>query len=326
MTQLKNIAICIILSLFLFGCEDVIEFNDNQSEPMLVTHIIAMPDSTLYAQITKSVFFLESTSDPLKNKNGNYLGVNNALVKLYVNNVFKENMTLVSGDSGIYKANYIPQENEEIRVIVSSPSFTKEAEGKTILPKKTSMTVDTVITYNQEYSMIYDETGSLGYDTIQYKRITYTIHFIDNGADENYYGIEVLDDYSLVSEDYGYYNPDTTDVNRYLSTSDETVFGGSAMEPILIFDDKKINGQSYSFSFYIEDMVNTETYYTSLVTKKRKLRFFSLNKDAYLFMTSAKKNYETSGMSMFSEPSQVYSNIENGIGIIGGYSVVVKEY
>lgn len=319
-----------ISCLALASCEDVIEFDEDESNSLLVTHVMATPDSILYAQVTKSVFFLDITEDPLKDKNGNYLGVKDAEVKLYVNGLFKENMALISADSGIYKAGYLPQEKDEIRIVVSSPSIKESAEGSTILPQKVAITVDTTVSYKEEMQFSY-YNGQSSYDTIRWKLTHFTIHFTDNVNEENFYGVAVLEDDVQIDWTTMEMGTDSIDNPLEVFTEDKIIFDGNKQDAkILIFEDDKINGQAYSMSVYVKEITFSATDSLLLnldpTPKKKRLKFYSFNKDAFLFLSSAKKNTASSGMSFFSEPNQVYTNIKHGIGIIGGFSVAVKEY
>jgi hypothetical protein len=50
------------------------------------------------------------------------------------------------------------------------------------------------------------------------------------------------------------------------------------------------------------------------------VRFLTLSKDFFEFVTSYQKQKNNSN-NAFAEPTQVYSNVENGLGIFAGYAI-----
>ena len=51
-----------------------------------------------------------------------------------------------------------------------------------------------------------------------------------------------------------------------------------------------------------------------------KVRFLTLSRDFFEFATSYQKQ-KLNNNNPFAEPTQVYSNIENGLGIFAGFAV-----
>lgn len=330
---MKNIILSLLLGLCLLiipACEDVIPFDDKESKPMMVTFLFACPDSMLAVQVTKSSFFLDISSDPMKDKDGAYLGIDDAVVTLYVNDVFKETMPVLLGSHGIYKAVYIPKANDKIRITVKAPSFSYESRGECIVPEICPISVDTFLEIKKEYMLSYED-GVARTDTSLWRRTYFEIKFTDNGAMDNYYGVAVLETgehkvLNMLNQEV----IDTMGIYLEVSTLDNTIFDGADMdEKILLFDDKKINGMEYTLNVYIaeqifskEDSIANEI---SAIRKPKIVQLFSFNKDTYLYHRSSKINALTSG-SMFAEPGQVYSNITNGIGLVGAYSMSKKTY
>lgn len=85
--------------------------------------------------------------------------------------------------------------------------------------------------------------------------------------------------------------------------------------PVYLFTDKLIQGKKYGFKFSINSK-----YADSL-----EFRLFTINEDYYKYCVSLGKEDETNE-DRYREPLQIYSNVKNGYGIIGGYTSSKIEY
>jgi len=81
-----------------------------------------------------------------------------------------------------------------------------------------------------------------------------------------------------------------------------------------IFSDILFKGQSQILSF------DLDLYGFSSVENKVKIVLFSLSKDMYHYLLTYQAQ-QNAGNSPFAEPVMVYSNVDNGYGIFGGYSM-----
>jgi hypothetical protein len=140
---------------------------------------------------------------------------------------------------------------------------------------------------------------------------------IDDRGNENYYAIEVL-----ASPRGRQTNPE-----KITFFSGEKVFAenltvvdgqhslGAYYRPDhgVYFSNGKFEGRTETMEFYLDPIYVSGDY---LVV----LRIFTLSREYFEFATSYQRQKANSG-NPFAEPTQVFSNIEGGLGIFGGYSI-----
>lgn len=310
MKKFKYILIA-ILATALVACEKEIEFDGEISQPQLVIDCRLSTDSLISANITKSKFFLESDN--------NFEVVENADVSLYINDIFKEKLNYQN--NGKYISIIKPLNGDKVKLIVSKDGNT--ASCQTIVsPKSTVKDMSYTIKYLQKYANVEQKQDKYGsytseYDTIGYQiyfKLKVTLRLTDNGSLKEYYQLSnppyielgvgswsnssitfdgVLNDNNSISGDiFG----DTESSNKYNIFSDE-IFNGKNVDITFM-----LNGQ---VSFHKED---SQLYYIDIPFK-------NLNEDLYryYFTRSSQENSD----DLFSEPVQIYSNVTNGIGIMG---------
>jgi len=118
------------------------------------------------------------------------------------------------------------------------------------------------------------------------------------------------------------------------------VFGNANSEAAVIqidnnryfeFNDEIIDGKNYSLKFTVnmtsyEDLSGKKD--TSLVIvnkpvkKEMVVEITSISKSYYLFLKTTEAS--SGGTDIFTEPVQIHSNINGGIGIFGGYNISSK--
>ena len=152
---------------------------------------------------------------------------------------------------------------------------------------------------NSHYQFI--DTTSVITSTIDYSSsfLRFKIKIDDPEDEDNYYMI------SFIGQDYpiSFYSKEQVIEN-----------GNDGFMNYAIISDKIINGQSRTLLFDLEyynfmEEVNTVDIYVNSISKEMYLYYLQLGK------------YSQSGSSFMAEPVMVYSNITNGLGIFGGYSI-----
>lgn len=139
----------------------------------------------------------------------------------------------------------------------------------------------------------------------------------DNGGRENYYGIEVL------AAPNG--QPEAAERIPFFSgeksfSENLTVIEGQYDQGVLYqtangvyFSNGKFVGREKDFEIYVEEQYTQGAF-------DLKVRVLTLSKAFFDFAISYQKQ-KTSAGNPYAEPAQVYSNIENGLGIFAGYAV-----
>jgi len=323
-TYLRVISSLLFLLIFI-SCEKEIAFSGKVLEPQLVVNSFITPDSLVVAQITESRFFL--------NNEDTFRIVEGADVQLFVDNVFKEQMN--DEKYGYYKSVYAPTAGETIRLVIAKTGF-KTVSCETEVKKQTEiLSVDTTVTLTESMpitSYSYPNTNSDSIDTIGYSNsyiLDFTLKFKDPAETADYYRLDVkrqetFEDGSVVISDAVI---DFTDiVSGKKTSSGVNIFdGGNAANSYNVFSDEIFNGKEYPLKFkfkeysyyYLPGKTTINDGSPRSIKKELIVDLQAISRDYYLYL----KSRSASGNDIFfSEPVQIYNNVENGIGILGSYT------
>jgi hypothetical protein len=309
-TMKKLIIFSGIIILFFVGiaCEKTIEIDLDDAKIRIVLNAELRPDSTIKVNITRSRHILDNAEISV---------LADAVVKLYEDDVFIGNMTYTSG--GFYKIDYYPVKGKTYKIEVEHSSFDK-VSGLTTIPENVQFSgIDTMKTF--------DENGNEGYN--------FSIKFTDPSVEPNYYMVSLRNRYSyemwddnMIIYDTLYVGPDTTIVNieyggyRMVKTTDKLWFQTDDMivdanvyyNNAAVFSDELINGEQYSLKLRIDK------YSLYSDTNMVYVDFYAISPEYYKYMVSYTRHQDASS-DPFAEPVMVFSNIVDGIGILGSASV-----
>lgn len=294
----------IIATLFITSCEDPVDIDYIDYEPLVVVNSINEVDSTLKMRLTYSRWFLDNQS---------FKEVDNANITLKVNGntIGNATSTLINDKKYYTIESYTPQEGDMLQLDIQVPDEDLMTSSCTV-PRKPEISDIYVteighINEYEGYDYIKDSTYRY-YDTNTYEyNVSFTLH--DKPNEQNFYKIEVMsigennnhrhyvsiDDYIIAEE-----------MSDFISIIDGEVYEAMGF----LFSDSKINGKDYSiklsFSLYGHRLYD----YDETVIK-----ISSISSDLYYYMLSMEK--QSSISTIFGEPVQIHCNIENGIGIFG---------
>lgn len=313
MRYIKLLAI-FFLMMALTACEKEILYDDIAPEPLLVVDGLQHVGEPAYLCVEKSSFYINSESD---------FRLKDVHADLYVNGVFKE--TLQVRDSLIMETyavwdeelgmehieehlrhafnycegTYLLCEGDELRFEVSSSEFEETAVAETKMPYLPNV---------------------ISFDTIRTEESIYgvkTIYFsleIDDSVGKDYYNLypqEGLD--GFVSSD-----PVFADFMNIVHVDD--LFGQSdyyGRGSYNLFEDSYFDGTRYSVSMKIDQYSEDGLYYEPFVVEVSRVDygFYQYRKSLNLYQSN-------SGgiVGMFTEPAQVYSNVQNGVGLVSAQS------
>lgn len=313
----------IIFSLFALivtSCETEIEFRGDDTASLLVVNSILSPDSAVKVHVSESKFFLKDDSS--------FENVNDAIVNLWVNGSLYEQ--LLSTGQGFYTGNYIPKAGDIIKITAKNNKFPEVNAESEIVQATPIVSVDTMIHVSDIYPIVNGYGNYL--DTIGYSKMTemkISLKFNDPPNQKNYYKIAV----KLNQE----YSDGSKYMRNYYFSSDDLVFGNTTEAGIFDessyrlyheFNDDLFDGKNYSLklntSFISIVYDNNPSGGTSdlepveIVKNELILELQSISKSYYLYLKT--RNAGSSVIDFFSEPVQIYSNIEDGIGILGSYN------
>ncbi|MBP6610696.1 MAG: DUF4249 domain-containing protein [Paludibacter sp.] len=337
MKSIKLLHIILISCTLFSACTSNIVFDNQITESKIVLHSFITPDSNITAFLSLSNFFL---SDTLIFKH-----ITNADVSIYINGTFQEKMNHI--DKGKYRGKYKPKNSDIVKIKAVIPDLgevtaqTNFCEAPVITSIDTTMSLSNVIpliTYpNDVYAIDYE-----------YK-INYKLKFTDDGNKKNYYRLIVQQRMYIYDVIWGevlesivdkWYNLDYNDIVLGSSTSPNIVseIGSITGETIMaaetynVFTDELINGKTYTLDFSSPKVFfQRRTPKYSLDTELGKQISLSPNPEKVellVTLQSIDEEYyyylKSRGASKvndyFSEPTQILSNINGGIGYMAGYT------
>jgi hypothetical protein len=335
------IIIAIITPLLFNACLKEVEFDEGVLDSKLVVNGFVCADSIVKVQL--------AISKPIPGVEKNTEWIDDATIKLFIDGEFAEelqNFELTYDDENNYNDYYYYYGNENptseyrstqtiarvgktYKIEVEHPDFDK-AWAETTIPE--AVAVDSMRSEMKEVTEYgYTET-----------RRFFHLKFTDPGNSKNYFRLTYSE--TTGRPDNYYWNPETkeyeiidsikivnvhTETDLYINTDDPLLVGEDDADDFLfmdagndynLFTDDLINGQTHELSFYT---YNYTTYNDELAKGefyKNTTQLMTLSKEAFLYIKSSYEHrwYDE---EFLTEPVQVYTNINNGLGIFAGYSV-----
>ena len=328
-----------VISLLFTSCEKTIEFKGTMLEPLLVVNNIYTQDQAFTVNISKSISALDKDKTPK--------AISNAIVTLFKDNQKLEQIPFTSkidsimecpysGDckwkktyNGYYQSQYKAEPGNNYKLTVNVNGY-EEVVAESFLPSEISVSkIDTISELNKEeyYSSIK-----------QYANVS----FQDVAGEENFYEFEIyrlnfqadsIDGQlmfypSHIDRVWG----QTDDPIINPDNSDDIIFGSYSSN--MLFTDELFSGKSHTFKLQVNDVYNYyddygygyggyEGDYEKNYPYIRSYDVFIIelrncSKDYFLYKkTFDAQRYSDDGLA---EPVMVFNNIDNGVGIFGGYT------
>lgn len=314
------------ISLFVLSCRNEIEFNGNETQPLLVVNCFCTPDSIIKVHVSKSKFFLQDDSS--------FEFVNDATVNLWINDVKTEK--LVSTGNGYYTATYKPKTGDRIKITAQNNQFSEVSGETDIYQSIPILSVDTASKMLESTPLTYYNNkpdGTYTIDTIGYtinRQLNYKVNFSDPANTKNYYRLVVtIRNYFLGGFYYDspfYFNSDDL---VFGNNSESSIFEGGNYSYYNEFSDDLFNGKNYGLMFYTNQYENV--YYKDINQPKSQKydEFTPIKSELLIDIQNISNSYyfyiksrvaSSSVVEFFSEPVQIHSNVKGGIGIIGSYT------
>ncbi len=337
---MKKIIPILSAVVLLAACEKQIDIDIENQESKVVVMAKGMEGSPLAVDLTYSrpifgSFYIRYDEDY-------FTKITNATVKLTVGGGATETATL---NGGSYTFAHIPQPGEELKLTISVPGRDEVSATTTVPPMPVVSDIDT--SYDSESNGYYD------YDF--YRPLYSSVHFTitDPAASADFYAVRLHQVANTVVTQYdstgNIISQDTSVDDNYMwfSCTDYLLVNNTGLESIvdvddptasrtfngteMLFTDATINGQShrisitpeYGFSFSYPDVEADSIEYRTTVTHY--LEVTALTRDMYLYRQTMNSYNDDEILSFFSEPTQIHSNINGGIGIFGVSTRSVNE-
>ncbi len=315
-------------ALVTIGCDTVIDYRGPETEPKVVIYALLQPDSLFVVSVSESHSVFQEKWQPRQ--------IKNATVRVYRDDELLETLTYHNYEpADYYYAVYPyslytsqtnrPEFGHTYRVEVEVPGYPR-AYGETVLPAP--VTVEVIDT-----SYAYGDYGN--------RQFNVKLRFRDPAGEENYYRFTAPATMGSYWGDPG--QPYDPEQKIYVHINDLSY--GALNDPIIspvqeddifdmylhndyyIFNDELIPGREYNLSLtYNEMIINTE-YYEFM---RAFFRLNSITRDLYLFLQSFSAYRQTSDNPL-AEPVPVYTNVTNGLGVVGALSftqdsLIIGEY
>lgn len=308
----------LILLAAVFGCERVVEYDLPGAAPRLVLNALICEDSLLRFEVSLSA----SPGDGAKIQS-----LRDAKIVLF------EDQTLVkdfkidsmyaspSDFDGNPIANIAPTKlffHQTISTTArSGHTFEVEARYGDMAAVNASTSIPRPI---RAHTIPQPLNESIMVDGNPLDRLVVQID--DNGNSQNYYGLEILA-----------YKPGSGEAAQKIEFfSNEKVFAENLVvasgqhsqgvyyrpENGVYFSNAKFKGRNEQFDVYVDPVYLGSQY-------QLQLRVLTLSKDYFDFAVSYQKQKQNAN-NPFAEPTQVYNNIEGGLGIFAGYSVTKVDF
>ncbi len=305
MKNIKSILFLFCCTALFSACNKELNIDFPDAENQLVVNALINDQEPVTIEISKS---LKPGFGPLEN--AQIVEVETATVELFENNNLVETLSYAkqAGDVlGKYRSSITPKTDHSYSIKVTDPA-SDLIEASTSIPQPPAVrgvSADTVSTQ-------WEHTRNLVF--------TFTI---DDPEDENYYYF-YLDVPIMVIQNsgdtvlYDYYSPlidldDQTNKSLYLKDG-------------FIFSDVDFNGTPHIITGaggvrLRNEMLIEEGLEGYVDIANARLRCYSLTKETYQFFISHSL-YLTNQYELYAEPVNVFSNIENGLGVFGGAALV----
>lgn len=307
------------------SCTKEIEFNEKTLESKLVVNAICTLDSLITVEV--------SANKPIPGFETDFKLMTDATVKLYVDGSDAEQLVYIGSSKSdypcaIYGSKMKAESGKLYKIEVSHNDYKITATGEMQMGKKVTVLE---VTTTPIINVVYDSENS--------KKIEATLKFSDPADEENYYRLVVS---YRIGKDQSYpdSNGDTIHLVQVMDyafsyngiESDDPVFSNnenadellfeSSKSMYTVFTDELFNGKTYDLNFYLSDNLTYDLQRLDIARGDFyiiKFELQSLTKDTYYYIKSLGSSM-WSNDDLFSEPVQVFNNIENGLGIFGGCS------
>ena len=282
-----TILISVVLLIFI-SCIKEVEFTGEETAPLPVLNcVVGDGDTVVYADLTKSLFFL---------RRGDFAPITDAEVTLTCNGT-EYPMTLV-GDS-VYMLRHTFAAGDLVSISATMPEFGTISSETSLVPVSPTVAIS-------ELNMEGNDAKS------------FTIKFFNNDPENTFYKLSVFsklssDSISVSEEDPIWYKYISCYDSRVLLTNSD--FPSVNEGQYLLFPGRNFSGDTCTLTIDFEETIEPRVSYYVEVTL--------ISESLYKYISTLHNHYDTR-YNPFSEPVQVYTNISGGLGIFGTKSRVEK--
>ena len=297
---MKNFLYFFIFSMLFASCDIVVDLDIPEHERVLVVNSILTTDSMINASISHSVGAFDASSISY---------VNNATVEVYEDGVLlgdmDEQASLSYDSSGeldstyVYNFNHNPVAGKIYSYEIAHPDY-EAVRAETNVPAAVKLNVNDVTLLSEE----------------DYEK-HYRVRFSFNDAPEdNFYRLRLRNPNTYDGFDYFESNDASMISSAGVQSDGATFYGDEAL-----FDDEMFNGTEKEISI---DFFDYKSFWFEEegIEVQFILELTSVSESYYTYIRSLRAHYDNQDQFIFAgEPVQVFTNIENGLGVLGSMSV-----
>lgn len=266
--------------MLLNACHTPIDLDLINIDNKIVVNSAFSPDSLI------KIYLTSDYSPLIDYYEYDFENINSAAIYLYHNNIIIDTFSFIG--NGEYLSNIYPLIGYSYKIKIQAEYF-NNVEAYDLIPETVPITS---ISYKPTDDEIYN--------------IKFNIVFADP-PEKNYYVLHFPHEEYFISDDpvFGQYN----------SRDDEYIF---------VFDDEIFSGNTYSLTVY--GNIGIPSHWDD---STRNFHFYlhSISENLYKYFKTYNKQVKRRGDDLLElyqkglvEPIPIYSNIENGLGIFGGFS------
>ena len=315
------VAAVVVLAFTFSSCKDQFDINVLRESPKMVVYCFPSTADTTFINVSRSIPVQQKKiADEVK-------AINNARISYRIN---RQEQVVRQKRSGQYYVTSLQRPGDQIDLAISADGI-GSVYASTTIPKEVP-----IVQLKMQEVRRYDYESGRAQKYIQMQPT-----FTDDAASADYYAVSV--------SAKGYFRKNGGLYQGYLPTEialDSAWFRmeiNSKDEPLLkplsdldsnfgfesgsynrfyIFDDKQINGQTYTMHLNVSDWFNDY----QLKNIKYFTELYCITRDYYLFIKSL-NDAANNGLARvgLAQISPIYSNIVGGIGLLGAYTVNRKE-
>ena len=295
------------------GCDKELEYDVPTAPPQLVVNSVFTQDSLWEIEVSNS-------ANPGQGSTIQYL--TDAEIKLWQNDKEVKDIVpkqetiikMVGGEPQDFVRHYYASESTEIeegqeyRIEVRHPDY-KMASSRAILPYPADISWRGLANPNE----VIDIDGKA------FRKLTFNLK--NNSPNEGYFAIQLLyGDGTEIHKIEFFASDPIFNENQIFDEGDRTTEQGKIYDTNrgIFFSSQAFGGQQHSFDIFVETQ-----YLDPAGTFE--VRILTFSEELYDYSIALQRQQNSSG-NPFAEPVQVYSNINNGYGIFGGYALSVLPY
>jgi len=288
---MKKNSIFLLLAILTNSCVKTIDVDMPKDNPKQVLNCLFAPDKTIVVKLTKSVGITDFDFSDV---------IDNANITLFEDDVEIENLTY---DAGYYKSSILPQINRKYK-LVSVVAGLKTVTAEDVVPSQPIINDIEFIEeayYDASYGGMYGKT---------------IITIEDDGMVENFYEIVIVRTYFDEDSEETIVRPTGIQLCSDALVLNEMDEQGYPTH--FVFSDESFNGDTTSLVF---DFVNH--FEDNLTPISYKVIIRSITENYYKYKRRLNRHtYFREGdlWDALIEPLQMYSNVDNGFGILASYN------